>query len=120
MDHVPSGTVTIEELDYARQDLRCTVDGLNALKTELDHHPLELHPDKAVRPGSVGKAYLRAMGIVPPAQKFQVPDHINGMAAQAYFGGRAEIRIRQTPVGSPLTLRTPLWGHPRHSKCGAP
>jgi len=29
-------------------------------------HPIELHPDKAVSPASVGKAYLKAMGIIPP------------------------------------------------------
>src|SRR5262249_11603785 len=44
-DHEPTGKVTIEEIDYARQDGRCTVDALNALKHEFDKHPIELpHP----------------------------------------------------------------------------
>jgi hypothetical protein len=102
-DHDPTGTATTEELEYARQDVRCTVDVLNSLKEEFDRHPIELHPDKAVSPASVGKAYLRAMGIVPPKEKFAVPDYIHGIASQAYFGGRAECRIRNTPVPVVLT-----------------
>ena len=107
-DHEPTGTVTSEELEYCRQDVRCTVDALNSLKEEFDKHPvnkhrIELYPDKAVSPASVGKAYLRAMGITPPRDKFAVPDYIHGIASQAYFGGRAECRIRNTPVPVVLT-----------------
>jgi hypothetical protein len=103
LDHKPSGTVTIEELKYGRQDVRCTVDALNALKEEFDRHPIKLHPDKAVSPASMGKSYLRAMNIVPPAKKFDIPDYIQGIASQAYFGGRAECRIRNTAVPVVLT-----------------
>ncbi len=102
-DHDPSGTVTIEELEYGRQDVRCTVDVLNALKQEFDKHPIDLHPDKAVSPASVGKAYLKAMGIIPPKEKFAVSNRIHGIASQAYFGGRAECRIRNTPLPVVLT-----------------
>jgi hypothetical protein len=102
-DHDPSGTVTIDELEYARQDVRCTVDVLNSLKEEFDRHPIDLHPDKAVSPASVGKAYLRKMGITPPKDKFRVSNYIQGIASQAYFGGRAECRIRNTPVPVVLT-----------------
>jgi len=102
-DHNPTASVTIDELEYARQDVRCTVDVLNLLKEEFDRHPIELDPDKAVSPASIGKAYLRAMGIIPPKQKFVVPDYIHGIASQSYFGGRAECRIRDTPVPVVLT-----------------
>jgi hypothetical protein len=107
-DQEPTGTVTLEELEYCRQDVRCTVDCLNSLKKEFDRHPvnkhrIELYPDKAVSPASVGKAYLRAMGITPPKDKFVVPDYINGIAAQAFAGGRAECGIRNTPVPVVLT-----------------
>jgi hypothetical protein len=81
LDHEPTGTITKDELEYARQDVRCTVDLLNALKEEFDRHPITLHPDKAVSPASIGKAYLRAMGITPPAHKFDVPDEIQGIAS---------------------------------------
>lgn len=107
-DHEPRGTVSAEELEYCRQDVRCTVDALNSLKEEFDRHPvnkhrIELYPDKAVSPASIGKAYLRAMGITPPKAKFVVPDYIHGVASQAYFGGRAECRIRKTPMPVVLT-----------------
>jgi hypothetical protein len=102
-NHEPSGTVTEEGLRYARQDVRCTVDLLNALKKEFDLHPIKLHPDKAVSPASIGKAYLRAIGMIPPASKFDVPDYIQGIASQAYFGGRAECKIRNAPVPVVLT-----------------
>jgi len=103
LDHEPTGTVSKEELDYARQDVRCSVDLLNALKAEFDLHPIKLHPDKAVSPASIGKAYLREMGIVPPSQKYEVSNEIQGIASQAYFGGRAECRIRNTPLPVVLT-----------------
>ena len=32
LEHDPSGTVSLEELEYARQDVRCTADLLSALK----------------------------------------------------------------------------------------
>jgi hypothetical protein len=107
-DHEPTGTVTIDDLEYARQDVRCTVDVLNCLKEEFSRHRFnehrtELYPDKAVSPASIGKAYLRAMGITPLKKKFDVPDYIHGIASQAYFGGRAECRIRNTPVPVVLT-----------------
>jgi hypothetical protein len=103
LEHEPSGTITKEELEYARQDVRCSQDLLNGLKEEFDRHPIKLHPDKAVSPASVGKAYLRAMNITPPGRKFGTPDEIQGIASQGYFGGRAECKIRNTPVPVVLT-----------------
>jgi hypothetical protein len=101
--HEPTRTVTDKEIRYARQDVRCTVDLLNGLKKEFDLHLITLHPDKAVSPASIGKAYLRAMNITPPARKFDISDEIQGIASQAYFGGRAECKIRNTPVPVVLT-----------------
>jgi hypothetical protein len=107
-DHEPTGTVNLEELEYCRQDVRCTVDVLNALKAEFELHPvnkdeIELYAEEAVSPASLGKAYLRSMGITPPAQKFVVSDYIYGVASQSYFGGRAECKIRNTPLPVVLT-----------------
>lgn len=103
IDHEPTGKIAIEELEYGRQDVRCTVEILNILKEEFDKHPIKLDPDKAVSPASIGKAYLRKMGIIPPMQKFTIPDYFHGIAAQGYFGGRAECRIRNAPVPVVLT-----------------
>jgi hypothetical protein len=93
-DHEPTGKVTREEIDYARQDVRCTVDVLNALKQEFDKHPIDLKPYNAYSPASVAKAYLDQMGIVRPAEKFGVPKKALGISMQSYYGGRSETRIR--------------------------
>jgi len=98
LEHEPTGVVSVAEIKYCRQDVRATLNALNALKQECDQHPLELHPDRAYSPASLAKAYLDAMGIVSPKEKFRVSDHVLGIAMQAYYGGRAECRIRRSPV----------------------
>lgn len=99
-DYEPSGKVTTEEIEYAREDGRCTVDVLNALKREFDKHPIDLRPYHAYSPASVAKSYLDKMGITRPAGKFNVPDETLGIAMQSYYGGRCETRIRceEVPV----------------------
>jgi hypothetical protein len=92
--HDPTGEVTHEEIEYARQDVRCTVDVLNALKLEFDKHPIDLKPDDAYSPASVAKSYLDKMGIIRPALKFDISDKVQGIAMQTYYGGRSETRIR--------------------------
>ncbi len=98
LDHEPTGEVTPEEIEYARQDGRCTVDALNALKQEFDQHPIDLKPHNAYSPASVAKAYLDQMGIVTPAEKFTIPNKVLGIAMQSYYGGRSETRIRCADV----------------------
>ncbi len=98
-DYQPTGRISAEELTYCRQDVRATTAVLNELKREFDRHPLpKLYPDKAYSPASIAKAYLDAMGVMPPKQKFNVSDRVLGIAMQAYYGGRAECRIRRVPV----------------------
>ncbi len=99
MQHEPTGKITKEEFNYARQDVRGTVGLLNALKQEYERHPISLLPDEAYSPASIGKAYLRAMGITEPMRQFKgIAPRIHGIAMAAYFGGRAECRIRRWPV----------------------
>ena len=99
MEHEPTGLICEKEIAYARQDVRATLGLLNALKHEYELHPIALPPDRAYSPASIGKAYQRAMGIVEPTRKFKdIPPKIHGVAMAAYFGGRAESRIRRWPV----------------------
>ena len=99
MEHEPTGLITETEITYARQDVRATLGLLNGLKHEYDLHPIALPPDRAYSPASIGKAYLRGMGIVEPMQKFKdIPPKIHGIAMATYYGGRAESRIRRWPV----------------------
>ena len=94
LDHEPTGKVTPKEIEYARQDGRCTVAALNGLKREFDPHPIGLKPYDAYSPASVAKSYLNQMGIITPGEKFAVRDEILGIAMQSYYGGRSETRIR--------------------------
>ena len=44
--------MTLEEIEYARQDVRCTAALLNVAKEEFDKHPIPLDPYKAYSPAS--------------------------------------------------------------------
>jgi hypothetical protein len=98
MDHQPTGRVDAREINYARQDIRATIGALNALRGEFERFPDDLHPDKAYSPASIVKACLSKMGVVPPLLKFCISRKYQGIAAQAFYGGRAECRIRRTPL----------------------
>lgn len=99
LEHEPSGRITKEEIVYCRQDVRVTAGILNALRAEFDcHRDIKLNPDNAMSPASIFKAYLLGMGITLPSQKFRLSAKIQGIAAQAYYGGRSEVRIRLADV----------------------
>jgi hypothetical protein len=98
IDHKPTGKVTLKEIEYARQDVKCTAALLNAAKKEFDLHPIPLTPDRAYSPASIAKGYLEAMNIVTPEQKFNVSPRNLGIAMESYFGGRAETRVRAQEV----------------------
>jgi len=99
MEHEPTGQITETEITYARRDVRATLGLLNALKHEYELHPIVLPPERAYSPASIGKAYLRGMGIVEPMRKFvDIPPKIHGIAMAAYYGGRTECRIRRWPL----------------------
>jgi hypothetical protein len=80
------------------RDVTAELELLNRLMREFGQHPVDLPPDRCYSPATLAKSYLSAMGIKPPQEKFKIPDRINGIAAQASIGGRAECMIRQTPV----------------------
>jgi hypothetical protein len=98
-EHDPTGKITPEEIEYCRQDVRCTIALLNACKQEFDKHSdLDLKPWNAYSPASIAKAYLKAMGIVRPELKFKVSNKKLGRWMQTYYGGRSECRIRHEVV----------------------
>ena len=98
IDHTPTGKVSIEEIKYARQDVRCTAALLNAAKQEFDLHPIPISPDRAYSPASIAKGYLEAMNIDPPEEKFDVSLRNLGIAMGSFMGGRSETRIRLEEV----------------------
>jgi hypothetical protein len=97
-DHKPTGKISSEEIEYCREDVAATHRVLNAMMAEFNRNPIDLHPDKAYSPASIAKAYLQEMGIKKPKQHFKVSSKTLGIGMQSYFGGRAECRIRRTPV----------------------
>jgi hypothetical protein len=57
------GVVTEEYIDYNRRDVLATAELAEKLIAEFEKHPIALQATKAYSPASIGKAYLRAMGI---------------------------------------------------------
>jgi hypothetical protein len=88
--------VTKPAIEQLLRDVTAELELLNRLNQEFGQHPVDLPPDRCYSPATLAKSYLSAMGIKPPQEKFKVPDHINGIAAQASAGGRAECIIRKT------------------------
>jgi hypothetical protein len=71
IDHKPTGQVAVKEIEYARGDVQCTVDLLNAAKQEFDLHPIVPGPDRMFSPASVAKSYLEKLNIAHPCEKVQ-------------------------------------------------
>ena len=93
------GVITKEYIDYNRRDVLATLELLLKMREEFDRHPIPLVPCKAYSPAAISKAYLRAMNVTPPGRKFaNIAREIQGRAMTAYYGGRAECRIRKLIV----------------------
>ena len=113
------GVITAEYIDYNRRDVEATYELALKLLAEFDRHPISpdysgkqpgasaikpaLQATKAYSTASVGKSYLRSMGLIPVLKRQpDFPKHILGRCMAAFYGGRAECRIRNTAV--PIVL----------------
>jgi hypothetical protein len=91
------GALTPDYVRYGLRDVQTTWECFDVLKQRFDSFGLgdtglyELYSE-----ASLGKAYLRAMGL-KPWQEVQrgFPLHLVGAIMSAYFGGRAEVHIRR-------------------------
>ncbi len=94
------GMITPEYIRYARRDVLATAELFGKLYAEHRRHPIALEPTKAMSAASVAKAYLAGMGIPPRLQRdaARITPGILGQSMSAFYGGRAECRIRHTPV----------------------
>ena len=93
------GLVTPGYIDYNRRDVLATGELGAKLLEEYDRHPIDLQVTKAFSPASIGKAYLRAMGIPPVLERQPTfPPAVLGYAQTAFFGGRASAHIRKVAV----------------------
>ncbi|MFY9737683.1 MAG: hypothetical protein WAK11_01395, partial [Candidatus Cybelea sp.] len=102
------GKVDRRSLVYGRQDVRATWALYKALRAEYVRHPFATFANERRKPklgrymgqlyssASIAKQYLRLLGIAPLLQK--QPNfnrrHL-GKAMAAYFGGRADVRVRK-------------------------
>ncbi|MDX2059480.1 MAG: hypothetical protein SFV24_16840 [Gemmatimonadales bacterium] len=93
------GRITAKSLAYGRRDVAATASLLEVVRREFDRHPLDVRPHDVRSPATIAKAYLRAFGVTPPLRRRR---HVRrrrlAQATAAYFGGRAECRIRKTIV----------------------
>jgi hypothetical protein len=90
------GIVTERYIDYNRRDVLATAELAVKLLEEYDKHPIKLQETKAFSPASIGKAYLRAMGIKPILERQpDFPQAYLGYAQSAFFGGRTSAHIRK-------------------------
>jgi hypothetical protein len=96
---VQHGSVDENYITYCREDVAATAALFRAAMTEYARHPIELQATKAYSPASIGKAYLRAMRIRPILERQpDFPVDVLGYGMAAFFGGRAEGRIRRWPL----------------------
>lgn len=92
------GEITDEYIDYNRRDVEATAELALALLAEFDRHPIALSETKAFSAASIGKDYLRTMGITAIVGRQSNLLPYVGYAQTAYFGGRTSAHIRKTPV----------------------
>lgn len=93
------GEVTEDYIDYNRRDVLATAELTLKLLEEYGKHGLSLQVTKTYSPASIGKAYLRQMGIEPILKRQpDFPRKYLGFAQSAFFGGRTSAHIRKVPV----------------------
>lgn len=94
------GTISDPYVEYARRDVIATAELFAKLYAEHRTHPIELEPTQAFSSASVAKSYLFAMGLVPrlDRDRTRFTPEILARAVESFYGGRAECRIRHTPV----------------------
>jgi hypothetical protein len=93
------GIVTNKYIDYNRRDVLATSELAVKLLEEYDRHDIKLQETKAYSPASIGKAYLRRMGIKPILQRQRnFPKTYLGYAQSAFFGGKTSAHTRKVPV----------------------
>lgn len=92
-----NGPVSDEMLRYAMRDVQSTWECYAALIEKLDRLGMaDLRPEDIFSEASIGKGYLREMGITPwRISQPDFPPEMQGHILSSYYGGRSEIRIRR-------------------------
>lgn len=94
---VLSGPLNDRMIEYARRDTQVTWECFAVLRDRYDRHGLtgsEIQNIHSV--ASMGKAYLRQMGIRPwKVLQPNVPPELIGKIMGTYYGGRSEVHLRR-------------------------
>ncbi|WP_394808650.1 hypothetical protein [Nitrosomonas sp.] len=91
--------ITEKYLLYAVQDVQATWALYQAEREVYRKHGLSREPWKIFSEASIGKSYLKDLGIPPfLKQHADFPKDAIGKAMTAYYGGRTEVRIRLKPT----------------------
>jgi len=82
---------------YLLQDVQATWECYQQLRDRYALHALDETPlGKVLSEASLGKAYLKQMGVRPFGEaQPDFPAHLTGKIMSAYFGGRAEVHWRR-------------------------
>lgn len=91
------GRLTEEYLGYCVTDVQVTWECFCALRRKFESHQLdETRLSQILSEASLGKAYLKEMGIRPFREvQPNFPDAMTGIILSAYYGGRTEVRLRR-------------------------
>ncbi len=95
----PLGVISEELIDYCREDVEATARLCQAALDEYRRHPIDRRASSVRSPASLAKGYLEQMGLRPPlTRQPDLDPELLGRSMSAYYGGRAECRIRRIPV----------------------
>ena len=91
------GPITSAFLEYAVRDVQTTWECYEELECRYGVLGLkDTLPHQIFSEASIGKAYLKAMGVKPWREKQrEVPSALLAKIMASYFGGRSEVRIRR-------------------------
>lgn len=94
------GELTTKYLDYACTDVLVTWECFQVLRDRYHSYGLTETPlHQIFSEASLGKAYLKAMGVRPWREvQSDVPPELLGIIMSTYYGGRAEVHIRREIV----------------------
>jgi hypothetical protein len=89
--------LTAHYIGYLLDDVQTTWECYQKLRNKYVQHGLEETPlGKVLSEASLGKAYLKHMGVRPFREvQPDFPEHLTGLIMSTYFGGRAEVRWRR-------------------------
>jgi hypothetical protein len=93
------GKITKEYIEYNLNDAKITAELYESALQRSKMFNLEEEPNRLYSPASIGKAYLKKMGIKPFIEcNSDFPEEILGYVMSTYYGGRTEVRIRNKAV----------------------